>query len=302
MTPEELIADSAEPRLNALYRNATENQWIPGETFQWENNWSYGNPLEMSGQVYEVDDQSFWAALGAQGTVELSRNFQVWRLSQMLHAEVAALAVCSKLTLLHTDLLAKMCCTMQAADEARHVDVFKRLLQEIGESPYEVNGSLQTLIDQIERDSRVSILSLGMQILIEGVGIGAFRRITIATRSAFVRTLFSYIMKDEARHFALGRLTLSDMVRVRDEVPLAELDDLLDESLTLLDEYLQPTDVLQRFGSNKADARGMVSTTAFAKQFRRTVFGQLSRPIVDLGLSKTSRSYRRLVSLAGELS
>ncbi|MGZ2749821.1 ferritin-like domain-containing protein [Burkholderia stagnalis] len=296
MRPTALPGDE---RLMKLFRNATEEQWVPGQTFEWNVEWDYANPLRMASLEYEISDGAFWRDIGDQGRESLSRDFQVWRLSQMLHAELAALDVCAKLTQLHTDVPAKLCCTLQAADEARHVQVFARLLDEIGSAPFPITPSLGTLIDQVGRDNRISFLSLGMQILIEGVGIGAFRRISIATDSAFVRTLFSYIMKDEARHFALGRLIVGEPERLNDEVSPAELDDFLDEALVLLDEYLRPTEVLARFGCSADHAKQLIDGSSFGKQFRRTVFGQIGRPVLELDLDRHAKTRRRLEALAG---
>ncbi len=292
------MIDAKEP-LEKLYENFAAEQWVPGESFEWRTEWNYADPLAMSNHKYEISDEMFWKSIGHSGAIDLARNFQVWRISQMLHAESAALDASAQLAILHDDPFAKACCAAQAADEARHHQVFKRLLGEVGAAPYEMSGALAALLRQVSTDRRVSLLSLSMQVLIEGVGIGSFRRISIASQSPFVRTLFGYIMKDEARHFALGRITTAPQGRIRDEIPLAELDDFLDEALGQLSIYLAPTPVLQQMGCSDRQAQQLVEGSAFLKHFARTIFGQISRPILELGLDANGRARRRLMALAG---
>lgn len=295
----EVFVNESRAPLAKLYENFVDEQWALGKTFEWSNDWPYADPLRMSNFSYEISDEAFWRSLGADDSLTLSRNFQVWRISQMLHAEEAALDYSAKLAILHDDPFAKACCAGQAMDEARHMQVFQRLLSEVGATPFAMSPALKNLLSQVSDDNRISLLSLSMQILVEGVGIGAFRRISIASQSPFVRTLFGYLMKDEARHFALGRITVASQDRIRDEVPRAELEDFLDEALVQLAEYITPTEVLRQQGCGERQLRDLIEGSAFLKHFGRNVFSQIARPILDLGLDVNGRAHRRIIDLAG---
>src|SRR5690606_34974631 len=57
----------------------------------------------------------------------------------------------------------------QVMDEARHVEVYRRFVQEKLQHEYPVNAELKSLMDQVLADSRWDIKFLGMQIIIEGL-------------------------------------------------------------------------------------------------------------------------------------
>jgi hypothetical protein len=285
--------------ISRIYSSFSTEQWAPGKTFPWINYWPYVDPLQMGSSQYEIDDQEFWSSFDERKKIEVSRSFQIWRLSQTLHGELAALEYSARLSLLHDDFLVKACCAAQAADEARHASIFKRILSEIGLPPFEMAPSLRSLIDQIKGESRTSLLSLSMQILIEGIGIGAFRRICITSKSPFIRTLYSYLVKDEARHFALGKSIMASIVQIRDEVPSAELEEFIEEALESLQNYITPLEIIILSGYSKQRAHTIVKNSTFMKHFSRTVFGQIAPSIMDLGLDQDSKGYRRIIELAG---
>ena len=62
----------------------------------------------------------------------------------------------------------------QVMDEARHVEVYRRFVQEKLEHEYPVNPELKKLLDLILADSRWDIKFLGMQIMVEGLALAAF--------------------------------------------------------------------------------------------------------------------------------
>jgi len=63
-------------------------------------------------------------------------------------------------------------------DEARHLEVFLRYLESKLGKLYQVNDHLFTIMDALMRDSRWDMKFLGMQIMIEGLALGAFSMIS----------------------------------------------------------------------------------------------------------------------------
>ena len=51
---------------------------------------------------------------------------------------------------------------------------------------------------------------LGMQVLIEGVALAAFGLIRDQSKNPLAASVNAYVMQDEARHVAFGRLALRD--------------------------------------------------------------------------------------------
>jgi len=62
----------------------------------------------------------------------------------------------------------------QVVDEARHVEVFSKYLDEKLSGHYPVNAHLGLLLDDIIADSRWDMTYLGMQIMVEGLALAAF--------------------------------------------------------------------------------------------------------------------------------
>src|ERR1700687_5511607 len=140
----------------------------------------------------------------------LRRHFQSWRLSQFLHGEQGALICTAKIVQQVPSVDAKFYAATQVMDEARHVETYSRLLHEKFELAYPITPGLKTLLEQTISDRRWDMTYLGMQILIEGLALAAFQRIRDTAKNPLAAAVNAYVMQDEARHGALGRLALRD--------------------------------------------------------------------------------------------
>ena len=69
---------------------------------------------------------------------------------------------------------AKLYAATQVVDEARHVEVFARYLDEKLGGGFQVNAHLRMLLDDIINDSRWDMTYLGMQVMVEGLALAAF--------------------------------------------------------------------------------------------------------------------------------
>ena len=98
-------------------------------------------------------------------------------------------------------------------DEARHVEVYDRYLREKFELVYPISPHLKQLLDTILTDSRWDFKYLGMQIMVEGVALGAFGFVHQTSTEPLIRQITEFIMKDESRHVAFGVLALKDMYK-----------------------------------------------------------------------------------------
>ena len=93
-------------------------------------------------------------------------------------------------------------------DAARHLVVFLRYLAcKLGKL-YLVNDNLFTIMDALLRDSRWDMKFLGMQIMIEGLALGAFSMMYQSTREPLLKELLRYVIQDEARQVHYGVLAL----------------------------------------------------------------------------------------------
>ena len=105
---------------------------------------------------------------------------------------------------------AKFYAATQVIDEARHVEAYSRLLHEKFELAYPITPTLKTLLDRRLTDSRWDMTYLGMQVLIEGLALAAFASIRDKAQNPLAGAVNAYVMQDEARHVAFGRLALRD--------------------------------------------------------------------------------------------
>src|SRR6266849_4911378 len=69
---------------------------------------------------------------------------------------------------------AKYYAATQVMDEARHVEVFGKYLDDKLSGHYPINAHLRMLLDDIIADSRWDMTYLGMQIMVEGLALAAF--------------------------------------------------------------------------------------------------------------------------------
>src|SRR6185369_7049684 len=112
-----------------------------------------------------------------------------WMLSQFLHGEQGALFAAAQVTEAVQFFYGKLYGSTQVMDEGRHVEVFHRYLTEKLGKLYEINDNLFVIIDGLMGDSRWDMKFLGMQIMVEGLALGAFGTIYKQTKEPLLREL-----------------------------------------------------------------------------------------------------------------
>ena len=127
-----------------------------------------------------------------------------------MHGEQGALIATAKIVGTVPDMDAKFYAATQVMDEARHVEAYARLLHEKFELAYPITPALKTLLEQTLTDRRWDMTYLGMQVLIEGLALAAFQSIRDQASNPLAAAVNAYVMQDEARHVAFGRLALRD--------------------------------------------------------------------------------------------
>ena len=95
---------------------------------------------------------------------------------------------------------AKLYAASQTFDEARHVEVFNRYLQEKIGFHYPINANLKALLDKILTDERWDLKFIGMQVIIEGLALAAFTNLKLDANCVLLKQLLHYVIRDEARH------------------------------------------------------------------------------------------------------
>jgi ribonucleotide reductase beta subunit family protein with ferritin-like domain len=168
-------------------------------------------------------------------------------MSQFLHGEQGALLVASQLASCAPTYNAKLYAASQTFDEARHVEVFNRYLQEKIGIHYPINPSLKLLLDKILTDERWDLKFIGMQIIIEGLALAAFQMLKSITKDPLLKQLLHYVVRDEARHVTFGINYLEDYIKTLSPEEIEERAEFAYEACVISRERLINTKSEQRF-------------------------------------------------------
>jgi hypothetical protein len=171
-----------------------------------------------------------------------------------MHGEQGALICTAKIVETVPWIDAKYYAATQVMDEARHVEVFAKYLDEKLSGHFPINHHLRALLDDIISDSRWDITYLGMQIMVEGLALAAFGMAMQTTNEPLLRQLLRYVMSDEARHVAFGVLSLQEYYAGLSDAELAERQEFAFEAaVRMRDRFLQQ-EVWDRMGVPVKDA------------------------------------------------
>jgi hypothetical protein len=217
---------------------------------------------------------------------ELDHHFNAWLLSQFLHGEQGALLATAEIVSSVPWTEAKFYAANQVADEARHVEVYKRYLTEKLGLSYPVNRHLHTLLSQIITDSRWDMIYLGMQIMVEGLALAAFglMRFT-AAREPLIQQITGYVMRDEARHVAFGILSLQDLyTKELTSAELAVREEFVIEATMLMRDRLLMEEIWPRLGLDPKLWMPWSMRTPFMVGFRQILFSKIVPNLKRLGL------------------
>jgi len=211
---------------------------------------------------------------------------QAWQHSQFLHGEQGGLVCCAKLVQQAPNLDAKYFAATQVMDEARHVEIYSRLLREKFALAYPITPPLKALLDDVVRDSRWDMTYLGIQVLIEGLALAAFRLYRDDAKNPLIGAISAYVMQDEARHVEIYSRLLREKFALAYPItpPLkALLDDVVRDSrwdMTYLGiQVLIEGLALAAFRLYRDDAKnpliGAISAYVMQDEARHVAFGQI---------------------------
>jgi hypothetical protein len=215
---------------------------------------------------------------------ELGLHLAAWQFSQFLHGEQGAMVCAARIVESVPDLDAKFYSATQTMDEARHAEIYGRFLHEKIGMVYPINDNLQALLGDTLRDSRWDMPYLGMQVLIEGLALAAFGMIRDTTDKPLPQQILAYVMQDEARHVAFGRMALRDYYKQLTDAELREREEFVIEGCYLMRDRLRGVEVLENFGIPKAETEVYSEQSEFLALFRKLLFSRIVPCVKDIGL------------------
>ena len=275
--------DGREKLLN-LYAKGKRLQWDAAERIDWSQDLDPENPEQMPDWTLPIYGSSVWNRLTAAEQANTRRHFQAWQLSQFMHGEQGALVCTAKIVQQVPAMDAKFYAATQVIDEARHVEAYSRLLHDKFELVYPMNKYLGALIDQTLSDSRWDITYLGMQVLIEGVALAAFAGIRDNSGNSLAASVNAYVMQDEARHVAFGRLALRDYYPQLTQKERDEREEFAAEGCWLLRNRFLGEEVWEILGYPVDVCARHMDESEFMLNFRSALFSRIVPTMKEIGL------------------
>ena len=280
----------ARPQLRKLYEKAKTGQLNGSTDLDWSTNVDIeatiaadqlliGNGIDPS--LYAHTPLATW---GDKEWLEFGIESRRWTLSQFLHGEQGALVCTAKIVETVPWYDAKLYASTQVVDEARHVEVFARYLDEKMGGMYPVNAHLKMLLDDIIEDNRWDMTYLGMQIMIEGLALAAFGYLHELTGEPLLKKLLRYVMSDEARHVAFGVLSLKEAYEDMTDAEIKDRQEFAFEaSIRMRDRFLQQ-EVWERMGVKPRDVVPIAINDPTRKFFQQLLFAKIVPNCKKLGL------------------
>jgi hypothetical protein len=280
------------PALVKLYEKAKKSQWNATTDLPWDtvvDNEKLAADFTATIARFDVmhdDPDAPTAHWGAKEWQEFATETQAWTLSQFLHGEQGALICTGLITATVPWIDAKYYAATQVMDEARHVEVFGRYLEEKMGGAYPVNPQLKRLLDDIIEDSRWDITYLGMQIMVEGLALAAFGFLHMLTNEPLLKKLLRYVMSDEARHVAFGVLSLQEQYAGLSAAELKERQEFCYEAAVQLRNRFFAQDVWEKMGVDPKAVVRFLQThpDPMEEMFQTMLFSKIVPNVKKLGL------------------
>jgi len=138
--------------------------------------------------------------------IRLANQSTRFSLSQILHGEQGALSLSASLCHVLYDPGAQEYAANQAREEARHVTAFSKYVGVRWGTPLQAGTTLQSLMNELVLAPEVYKKLVGMQMLIEGLAMGAFATLHSRTQDPVLRRTVQLVMTDETFHHRFGRI------------------------------------------------------------------------------------------------
>ena len=285
--------DEGRTTLMHLYQKGKDMQWDAINRIDWTLELDPENPMEMPDEAVPIFGSDVWKKMTDKEKAELRRHAQSWNVSQFLQGEQAALLAASKIVQSVPDLDAKFYAATQVMDEARHVEAYRKLMTKFGVA-YPMTGPLEDLVNDALRDSRWDMTYLAMQVVIEGLALAAFGTIRDIAQNPLAKQVNAYVMEDEARHVAFGRLSLRDYYPELTEAERGEREEFLVEACYLMrDRMTSASIVYETLGLPVKECQEFTEQSEIVKLYRTLLFQRIVPIVKDIGLwgSKVQKAY-----------
>jgi len=253
--------------------------------------------------------------LDEQQKIRLANQNTRFILSSILHGEQGALSLSASLTQILRDPGAMEYAANQTREEARHVTGFTNYIGTRWGTPLRSGDTIRNLMNEIVKSGAVYKKLVGMQMLIEGLAMGAFATIQRETQDPLLRRLIQFTMSDEAFHHKFGKIWADRTIPQLNEEEHEHVETWAAEAFQVLLFNLinaeQKQDIYAEFGLDWKWVRSSI-LEAFTEEDRRrdmtqntNIFRVLIKTLLKAGIitDRTRHVYQAWVDmdeLAGE--
>ena len=283
----------ADNRLKKLYELGKKLNWNATMDLDWSNEHYSHSDWATTPEHQQLAGFKPYDDLSEEKKIEVSWHLLGSSLSQIVHGEQGALLVASQLVSCAPTYNAKLYAASQTFDEARHVEVFNKYLQERIGFNYPVMPGLKLLLDKILSDPRWDLKFIGMQIIIEGLALAAFERQRAAAMDPLLKDLFYLVIRDEARHVTFGVNYLEEIVQTLSDEEKEERADFAYEACVVMRNRFGSDSVMKQFGWNVEEAQEVLNKSENSKLFNNLLFAKIMPNLKRIGLltEKTQEKY-----------
>ena len=267
-----------------LYAKGKQRQWDAADRIDWSQDLDPENPEQLPDESIPLFGSAVFERMTRAEKATLRHHFQSWQLSQFLHGEQGALLCTAKIVQQVPRMDAKFYAATQVIDEARHVEAYSRLLHDKFELAYPITPTLKRLLDNVLSDSRWDMTYLGMQILIEGLALAAFAQIRDQSQNPLAASVNAYVMQDEARHVAFGRIALRDYYPQLTQAERDEREEFAVEACYLMRDRFQGEEVWATLGLPVAECAAHMLESGFMRTYRSALFSRIVPAMKEIGL------------------
>jgi len=287
--------DDGRAAMIGLYEKGKQMQWDAQTRIDWSQELDPLNPQGMPDESLPIHMADCFLKMNEKEKGEVRRHFQAWQLSQFMQGEQGALICAAKIVTQVPDADAKFYAATQTIDEARHVETYKSLLRKF-DAVYPMTKPLAELIDQTLRDSRWDMTYLGMQVVIEGLALASFGTIRDHAKNELCAQVNAYVMQDESRHVAFGRLALRDYYPELTQKERDEREEFLLEASYLMRDRFDAIELWTHLGLPIEQCAQAMYESGFMERFRNSLFSRIVPIVKDVGLwgEKVRNGYEQM--------
>ncbi len=291
---------SSRPELIALYERAKGRQWNANTDLPWDI------LVELDRPVIREERLSLYGTRAYDRmSPGIRKRYNVlesaWVVSQFMHAEQASLVSCGQLMAQLPDLDSKFYAASQGYDEARHTECYRRYLTEKLGVSYPIDGNLRYICDIALGPVEWPLKLIATQMIVESLALGAFKTLLDSAAEPLLMKMLTYIMQDEARHVAFGRIALEKAIHDSPQADRDRYEDFVAACVRVMYDGFFPAVVFEELGLGDAnELRAGVFASEQRRRFRKDLFSIIVPSARAVGLL-TARSRPTYLSLGIEI-